>query len=232
MATANEPAGFVSLNHRPFNAKVELGWLANPTSAFKIQSDPLAPLSPASIGQAHFAAGFKGGSAPINTWYTLAGKKRNLYLSFWFKLSTNWTGHKSGVNKIFFFQIAKGNKVYLTAQGARQGPLHSEIRVQGINETPVSRNLLPNLNNKNILRGQWHHWEVILRSNANGLPNGSADWWLDGVPVGTYSGINFVPATANNYWEAVKWNPTWGGTADTVPAAMDMYMDDAYISAM
>lgn len=230
---ANEPSNFIKLTDRPFNKKVEAGWKDRGDPAFSISSDAAAPVSPSQIGRANFKKGFLGGNAPINTWYSLPGQKRNVYVSFWVKLSSNWVGHKSGVNKILFFQINRGNKVYLTAQGVGNSILQPQVRVQQINEVPVTRNLLPNLNlNQNIIRGRWQHWEVVLRANTNGQPNGQAEWWIDGVRVGFHNNINFVPASAPNYWEEVKWNPTWGGTGGVVPASQDMWIDDAYVSGI
>jgi hypothetical protein len=233
MSTTNQPSNFLPLSSRPFNFKVESGWKDRGDIGFSIATDAGAPASPSNIGRAHYQAGFRGGAAPINTWYMVPGKKNNIYLSFWVKLSSNWLGHTSGVNKIFFFQINRGNKVYLTAQGSGNTPLLlPQVRVQGINENPVTRNLYSNVNAFYMQRGIWYRWEVILRSNSNGQPNGIAEWWVNGTKVGSYSNVNFVAAGANRFWEAVKWNPTWGGTGSQIVNPQDMWIDEAYVSGI
>lgn len=230
---ANEPAGYALINERAYDLLTEVGWKMNPTSHLSIKTDNNAPQSPSHIGHLDFPVGFKGGTAPLMAWYDIPGNRTKIYVSFWVKLSSNWVGHASGVNKIFFFTINKGNKVYLTAQGTGSNSLQPQVRVQQINEVPVTRNLLPNISpGKRIVRGQWAHWELILKSNSNGQPNGSADWWVDGVKVGSYSNINFVPASGRNVWEKIKWNPTWGGTGGTVPVDMQMDIDHTYVSGL
>jgi hypothetical protein len=230
----NEPLGFLQMNARPFQSKVEAGWLDRGDAAFSIASDASAPISPSTIGRANFRQGFKGGSAPINTWYVIGGAKRTkLYISFWFKMSPNWQGHKSGVNKIFFFQINHKNMVNLDAHGSGASTLRPHISAQGINEDPVTRVFKANLNGAEVInRGQWEHWEAILTANTPGQPNGSVEWWLNGIRVGYHTNINYLPVGANNYWEEVKWNPTWGGVGDTVLQSQNMWIDDVYISGI
>lgn len=230
---ANQPPGLSLVTDRAYDLVKELGWLMNATPNFSILNDNSAPQSPSHVGRVTFPAGFQGGGAPLMAWYDIPGNKTKIYVSFWVRFSANWVGHSSGVNKIFFFQINRGNKVYLTAQGTGASSLQPQIRVQQINENPVTRNLLPNLSTgKRIVRGQWAHWELILKSNTNGQPNGTADWWVDGTKVGSYSNINFVPATAPNVWEKIKLNPTWGGTGGKVPADQQMDVDHTYVSGI
>ena len=227
----NEPIGFVQLNTRPFNSKVENGWRDRGDWRFSIAQDGTAPISPNNVGKALFPAGWVGGSGPINTWYKLGNLRKNLYMSFWVKMSSGWQGHRSGVNKILYIQINNQNMVFLDALGSGNAALRPEITGQGMNENPVTRTLMPNVNTAVVInRGQWVHWEVLLTANTNGLPNGAAEWWVNGVQVGRYSNINYVPATGNNDWEVIKWNPVWGGVGDTVRTAQNMTIDDFYVS--
>jgi hypothetical protein len=55
-------------------------------------------------------------------------------------------------------------------------------------------NWYPNLGHTGeFVRGQWHHLEVVLLGNTSGNADGAVDWWLDGIKIGSYSGIEYIP---------------------------------------
>jgi len=83
-----------------------------------------------------------------------------------------------------------------------------------------------------LQRGQWHKWEVLLVSNRPGSYDGIARWWIDGVLAGDYSNVGYSAAGQANVWELVRWNPTWGGAGDVVPANQTMRMDLVRISGV
>jgi len=227
----NEPPGLTQLTDRPFNAKVELGWTDRGDPGFHIIADPTAPQSLPTIGEATFPLGFTGGRGPILTEFATTTKPHHVYLAFWFKLSPNWDGHSSYVNKIYHIWIGQYNRVYLTLTGIDTLPFTARVALQNVNENPISRNLNPNTGNlKKVFRNVWHLWEVELIANTAGQPDGEARWWIDGVLQGDYTGINYVPSGARDWWEFFDWNPTWGGQGDVVPSTMYMWMDNAYVS--
>jgi hypothetical protein len=220
------PSGFSLLSDRAFNAKVEGGWMDRGDDKFSIQMDATAPRSSSSVGQAFFPKGFPSGSGPVFTAYTLSGQ-REIYLAFWIKMSDNWYGNESGVNKIFFFWMDERPLVYLSAQGAGTGNLEPQIRLQG---TPDGgSNLRPNVATANLQRGRWHRWEVVLQANTPGKYDGAAKWWIDGVLVGDHSGVAYADAAQSNDWEMIVWNPTYGGMANAVPADQWIRMDHAVV---
>jgi len=227
----NEPPGLTQLTDRPFNAKVELGWTDRGDPAFHIVPDGTAPQSLPTVGEATFPLGYTGGRGPILTEFATSSKPRHVYLAFWFKLSPNWDGHSSYVNKIYHIWIGAYNRVYLTLTGIDTLPFTARVALQNVNENPISRNLNPNSGNqKKIFRNTWHLWELELIANTQGQPNGEARWWIDGVKQGDYTGINYVQGGTNNWWEFFDWNPTWGGQGDVVPSTQFMWMDHAYVS--
>lgn len=228
----NEPPGLSVLTDRPFNAKVESGWTDRGDPGFHIVSDPSAPQSLPTIGEATFPLGFAGGRGPIQTDFHTTTQPKRIYVALWLKLSPNWDGHSSYVNKVFHIWINGVNRVYLTLTGIDSMPFTPRIALQGVNETPVSRNLGPNAGAQaKVYRGRWHLWEVELIANTPGQPDGEARWWLDGVKVGDYAGINYLATgAAKDYWEIVSWNPTWGGAGDIVPATQYMWIDNVYVS--
>jgi hypothetical protein len=225
----NEPAGFTQITERGFDARVEQGWTDRGGNNFSIITDGTAPRSPQNVGRATFPLGFAGGTGPILTGRDIrSGNFTSIYISFWIKLSPNWDGHTSFVNKIYHLWINGQNKVYLSAQGSNAGPLQPQVRLQGIPGPSITRNLTPNVGAVSITRGNWHRWELVVTANTVGNADGVVEWWIDGVKVGSYRDVQIT--SASRIWTNVDWNPTWGGTGDIVPADQFMYMDHIYIS--
>jgi hypothetical protein len=231
----HEPAGFTKLTERSFTALSEDGWDAVDASGsvnnFTIQSDAQAPKSPPGVGQVLYPVGFDGGGEPVNVYkYGFTGKTR-MYVSFWVRFSPNWIGHPSGVNKIFHFIINNINKVFLSAQGSDNDPLQATVFLQQVPGVD-GRRLDPNLNSGSaqIVRGHWHRWELLLTTNTAGEFNGSAEWWIDGVRVGSYSDIAYVTSGEPHTWDGIQWAPTWGGGGSQILVAQNEQVDHIYIS--
>lgn len=227
----NEPSGFKKISERGFSEREEDGWKSRPGRNLVIMEDPTAPASPPYIARAIFPSGFRAGSGPNMENREIEGNHTSLYISAWLRLSSNWEGHRSGTSKIIHFWIGGRNRVILKAHGAGQRPLVARIALQAVNQTPVSRDLEPNRGRSVMSRGQWHNIEVLLYSNTPGMPDGRIQWWLDGQLAGDYSGLNLVPMRAENFWNKVSWNPTWGGVGGFLQDEQTMDMDDMYISA-
>jgi len=187
--------------------------------------DASAPFSPSGVGQQRFAAGMSGGGSPAVAEKGI-GSKNTIYVSYWVKISSNWVGHSSGVNKQIFVWSDGQPTVYTSAQGTGSGNLSPEVRLQGSGGTI---NLTPNVvSNATFTRGVWHHWELVLVGNTSGSSNGSATWWIDGVKVGAYTNVRFT--SGSGAWQIFQWSPIWGGTGDQIPADQFMWMDHLYIS--
>jgi len=87
-----------------------------------------------------------------------------------------------------------------------------------------------NVGNQPIQRGQWHEIEIIYRYNSAGhLADGEAHVWVDGQKVIEYNDIRWAPDGALA-WDAVKWEPYWGGANDWLDREQYMYMDYIYVS--
>ena len=81
------------------------------------------------------------------------------------------------------------------------------------------------------MRGQWYHWELVFTVNSGGGANGTADWWINGVQVGHYTGIGYVSGSQSRNFTTMKLDPTWGGLNGVVPADQFMTFDHIYLSA-
>lgn len=213
------------------------------TDAFAIVADASAPRSPSSVLQQNFTSALSAGSSPgaIGLDFPPVQRKRTLYASMWMKLSSDFVGHPTSINKAVFFVIAANNRVYTMSHGVGDGPLQGAIGLQGLaapytvtyagdTQTGVSVNLMPNLANVPIVRGQWQRYEVVFVANTPGFKNGTAEMWIDGTKILEYSGIMYAGANESAKWENVHWDPTWGGIGGAISAPFYSQMDHMYIS--
>lgn len=220
---SNEPAGMTVLVNRPFNSLTESqGWLTNKLT---IAQDASAPESPSGVLRATYPAGFSGGSSPGTAEFSHAGH-RVIYISYWAKLSANFWGHLTGVNKQLY-EWGNGNGIfYFEAAGVGSGSLTPRVVLQG---TPADAVLSPNLvPTARIPRGVWYHVEIVLNGNSSGSADGSVDWWLDGVHIASYSGRQFTSGATS--WGIFQFQPVWGGVTDVVPATMTLDLDHLHLS--
>ena len=78
-----------------------------------------------------------------------------------------------------------------------------------------------------ITRGVWHLLELVAVGNTAGNMDGSVDWWLDGVHVGSYA-VQWQ--TGATFWSRIHGTTIWGGTGQIVPALQWVEWDHMYIS--
>ena len=239
-----EPPGMTVITERSFSAVAEDSWTV-PTGTdltnFTVVSDATAPKSSPSVLQIRFPAGFSAGGSPALTERDLGSTASTLYVSMWIKLSSNWVGQMTGTNKVLHFWIAGLNRLFVYIDGSYGNTLQPYVGLQGIatpyndgaGSTSTSVNLRPNVAGQTgaqIVRGQWYHWELVFAINSAGSADGTADWWINGVQVGHYTGIGYVSAGQSRVFQTMKWDPTWGGLGGTVPVDQFMTMDHIYIS--
>jgi len=229
-AYPNEPVGFLAVTERSYLATVEDGWTATTAGGFSIVSDATAPKSPSAVGQMVYPAGSSDLDPGWTEYPSLAGLGyTRLYLSFWVKLSANWQGHKTSVNKIGYVWVHDKPVVFPLVQGVGSAPLHTAVGLQDIPNL-VAVTEAPNLGTVEIVRGQWHRWELVLVMNTGSNADGELHWWIDGVKVGEYKNIEYGDATQGKLWQDPCWRPIWGGQGDTLVQTQYMWMDHYYAS--
>src|SRR5689334_794471 len=99
---ANEPTGMTTVTDRPYDAQNELGWADTWSSDAFITSDAGAPQSPSNIFRCFYGATRNDSSAPAAWDPPGLSQKRTVYSAHWFKFSSNWQGHNSGTNKLYY----------------------------------------------------------------------------------------------------------------------------------
>jgi hypothetical protein len=228
----NEPTGMTLVRERAFNTLNEdASWDTDPT--LSIATDVSAPHSAPNVIRASYPAGFTGGSSPGHAGTTHPAFAK-IYMCFALKLSSNWIGNGSGVNKVVLEWTASPAhpSFVFSATGSGGNTLTPQIRLQDIVTFPGGTgNLDPNLApSTQIVRGQWYQVEVFIQGNSAGQANGVIDWYLNGVHVGSVGGIGWTTgATTFNLFE---FNPFWGGTDQTpaITSTQTMDMDHVYVS--
>ena len=237
----NEPAGMTFIDQRPFNSLQEHAYPYIPSwdtdNTLTIVQDATAPISPSNVIRVTYPTGFVAGSAPghAGVYFGPTGYK-TFYIRFAAKLSLNFYGQQSSYSK--FFYVWQNNSslegFYFAAHGTGTDPLEPDTFLQGITSFPVvngtpTGNLAPNLvPTALIIRGQWQIFEFVLVGNSAGTADGSVDWYVDGVHVGSVGGIQWTPGAAT--FSQMDFRPVWGGAGGTVPATMTMDWDHVYMS--
>jgi hypothetical protein len=78
-----------------------------------------------------------------------------------------------------------------------------------------------------IPRNQYYLLEAVFVGNTAGRQDGSVDWWVNGVHVGSYS-VQWETGAVT--WVRFHYTTIWGGSAGTVPELMWMDWDHIYLS--
>jgi hypothetical protein len=228
-----EPTGMTLIDQRPFNSLQENASPHSPAwdtdNSLSIVQDPTAPKSPSSVLRATFPTGFTGGGASSgHAGVPFGGGYRVLYISYWAKYSANWYGHETGINKHVYAWADGYPPFVMEAEGVGTGALRPRPALQRMikGDGMYTNNLVPAAV---IPRGVWFHIEIVLNGNTSGTANGSMDWWLDGVHVGSVSGLQYTSGTTA--WNVFEIYPVWGGVGTrTVPATMTFDWDHVYLS--
>ena len=206
----NQPTGWTTLNDYDMSALNAGGWLnvyPNDITVGKIAIavDLFAPASAPSVWQFAYPIGYVGGSAPA-TEYDHISAPTALYVSFWWKPSNPWQGHSSLVNKLMFIYAGPSGQVSTNLTIQMYGS-HAPYETRMVTEGWGPGGLNENVGSSTPLAlGVWHRLEMLMNS-----PAGALQWWVDGVLVGSYTGLSYP---SGGFW-SLEFSPTWGGIGDT-----------------
>lgn len=237
---AIEPAGMTRLFDFGFSTLDTIGWRRYDgyAGASQLAADPSAVRSAAGVIQQNFTSRLAGGSSPSN-FELVFSARRTIYAALWLKLSSNWIGHATGVNKVLHFWQENGqNTAVLVIRGAGTGTLRASFGFQGIASayafdggiTGTTGNLDANLASCIVSRAQWHRYEIVLTNSTPGVADGSVEFWLDGVLCRRALAMPIARAGTPGRWQIVQWSPTWGGTGGAISTTQTMSADHLYLS--
>jgi hypothetical protein len=237
---SNEPPGMKRLTETGFNCVNGCGewgaWDQQYGNAATVAADLNAPKSPSAIVQMNYTPALRPGWAPMS----FAPKQGSLpevqtiYVAIWLKLSSNYQGHSSGVNKVLHFFThgeSSNNIAIFNIRGGGSEPLVPGFLFQRLATVPREINLDAPPGICTVHRGQWAHYEMVLESNTPGVPNGVATLWMNGSKCVEKRNVTFVAHGQINKWEQVWWSPTWGGAGGPRPAtSFYEQVDHLYVS--
>lgn len=236
--STNEPVGMTKLTETGFNCVNgcgEWGWWDQlyPGSG-TVVNDLTAPKSPGNIVAQNFTPSLTGGSSP-GSFGTSLTQRQTIYVAIWMKLSPNFEGHPSGVNKVLHFFTAGGrNTVILNVRGSGAGTLVPGFLTQGLAASYQGQGTEVNFDagasTCTIARGSWAKYELLMKNNTPGAPDGTLELWMNGAKCVTATGLTIVGAGQNNKWEDVWWSPTWGGVGSSPSQTFFEAVDHIYIS--
>jgi hypothetical protein len=241
----NQPGGMIIITDRQFDSKARNnndrgssgsdGWdgVEYRHGRFTIVQDQTAPNGDGLVGQMYFPANMRAGTGPGLAQIYFPRGLRQVYLSIWAKISSNWVGNQTSTNKMFFLGVAGGNnQFFFSAEGAGSNALQAQLRLQGLFD--LRARITPNRTYATVQRGKWQRWEFVLTCNSGLLmSNGSIDMWIDGTHVTSVNDVNWTeikhptrPCDMNIF----TWNPTYGGGGASPGVDQYLWFDRVYIS--
>lgn len=227
---ANEPGGYVTITDNDHSVIPGGGWWG-PFGATEISvvADGI-PGGDNASARITFPAGFDGQSPGV-IGHTFTGVP-NLYICIGHKLSANWEGHNSSINKVLFAtQSAGGEPFLLNASTIGFGSTYF-YHGERVGSDPGSILITNNLTTVSITKGSWAVVEMIIRGGTPGSANGEFHLWVNGTKQAQYTSFQWEDASATGLFDDVKYEPVWGGVDQNVTNTMFMYLDRTYVSGV
>ena len=214
----HEPAGWRVLNDYDMHALIaegngtpyvdwqDVGGAGIANGQITVVNDPTAPIGP-KVWQFKYPIGFAAGSAPATEYLALNPAPASLYTGFWWKPSNNWQGNPGNVNKLLFVQAgtgASGGLLTFQMYGPGAGPFSTRMVGGSFEDVSYGENAG---STSPLALGVWHRIEILMNS-----PTGALEWWVDGVLVGSYTGVPYPSGGfGSGTGLGIQFSPTWGG---------------------
>lgn len=236
---SNEPPGLTALEPRTYTTISETGWWGSTQNLPYWQTTQFT--SPASsrgtqVGRFTYPAGLGGGGSPGSDGIDPAnsaiwtGGSREVYLCFEIFFSSNWQGHPTGTNKIFFVTMSSyggnGDPCFLSLETNYAAGPQIVVRNQGAGgDAPTTALFAEEV----IVYGTWNTVEVrLLANSADNVSDGELHLWVNGRK--TQEDLSCEWANASALWDSVRWEPTWGGGGGTVVSDMYQQISEIFVA--
>lgn len=218
---ANQPSALKTITDQSWNSFPSDGWLAYTygNDFLHVVDDPTEPAGDPQVLQFDYPKGYGGGGyGPAVVEYRFSANEA--YIGFYWKMSPNWQGHTTGVNKLFYvFQRLNENErqaIFFVARGGVDGPFHFAIS----NEPDGGKWFTQNVDNVTIQPDRWYKVELHLkRSSSDGAPDGLVEWWVDGQLAARYTDAKL----RDEPFSEVHIDPVWGGHDPSTSKSHDDY---------
>jgi len=226
--TQHEPQGMVPLNDQPWNGVSTNGWgYLRRTSAKDddIASDATAPVSPPQVLRIVFTPSMQRDSEPSVHWIVLP-RSREVFTTWWMKLSPNWTPSPAGAAKMTFLQAWPDGQgqVYAALLDSR-APHRMAVNTEW---APYGQKVWEsNVTTSRISYDRWYGFAWYAKwESAPGAGDGILRWWVDGVLNGDHTNVIFPSGSGG--FQQFEFAPTVQVPA---PAEQYMYIDHTHVSA-
>lgn len=209
----NMPSSFEIIAETDFADPEDDGFYVHGSLSMTV--DETAPVSCCDVGEKIFSVGSTGGSGISLSNNIASAEATSVYVAVWMKVSENFRNHSSGITKVFYVFSNSDPKMILSTMGddlelrslLRHAPGGTGYTSPNVGDPEDAR----------VQRGQWHLIEYLVQSSsAPGEEDGAMRWWLDGVLVGDYDGLDTHYEDEDLHWNSVQWNTIWGGVDDEV----------------
>ncbi len=124
------------------------------------------------------------------------------------------------------------NQGFFMLKGTGRQMLGQRFPLIFVQQNHVDRTLRPNRNGRQIVVGQWQHWEAVFALNDMGRANGVFRLWIDGELTSEYTDVVYITPRAPNGFHGYIWNPTWGGMGGMRTRRDFMLIDHVYMSGL
>lgn len=177
---------------------------ANGTNSFiERVTDATGPHSPSFVVQFNYALGFTGNGSDPGTLYRPIGGGTELYIGFWWKASSPWQSHPTGVNKILFQEFSSGaDQIAMVWQNANRIRLVTEMSTD-------ARPLEPNQTQTTINTNTWYQIEWRMHRGT-----GLTRWWVNNILQGSFT-VNYPSGS----FSQIQVAPGWGGSGGSKSVA-------------
>jgi hypothetical protein len=229
--SSNEYPGLTPLTDQPWNTMTGLGWSYLRRTSSKddsIVADPAAPYSPSNTLRIVFTPSMQPNTEPSVHYRAMPPQLKEVYTSWWMKLSPNWTCSPAGCGKVTFLFAGQGyaqayTGVYHSGNGSGLPPYRIGVNTAW---SPYTYEIwYPNATTTPINPGEWYHiefyykWETIPGVSGDGIIR----WWVNGVLNGNHTTVHYPPSEFVEF----QFAPT---LQNPPPAEQYMYIDHTRIS--
>ncbi|GAB1723774.1 MAG: hypothetical protein NTNFB01_26700 [Nitrospira sp.] len=228
----NEPSGASVVMDCPFNSVSGCGIL-DAYSSSEIASDSSAPISPGNVVKSTIYAGNSSGGMQLN--YQMPQIYSEMYVGLIWRTNPEFQGRPQG-NKTFFMRGPGSNGVFLFNNAVLNNGSGAMIfghNTGGINNNHACAFALgeacyPNVGSGTLTVGVWTKLEAYIKKSTTATSrDGIVRWWVNGVPAGNYTNLNYAPAGLNEW----AWSETWDGYLNPLPTVnWSHFVDHLHIS--
>ncbi|MCS6288450.1 MAG: hypothetical protein H8K10_05660 [Nitrospira sp.] len=226
----NEPAGASVVLDCPFNSVSGCGILDVYSSA-ELTSDSNAPISPSGVVKSTLYAGNSAGGMQLN--YVTPQVHNEMYVGLMWRTNPQFLGRPAN-NKTFFVRGPQNNGVFYMV-GTPGGPFrlvfsHNSGALDNSHTCGADLGLgcEPNVGSGAVPTGVWTKLEAYFKKSTTATSrDGIVRWWINGVPAGNYTNMNYAQNGLNEW----VWSETWDGTVNPLPTVdWNHYIDHLHIS--